>query len=312
MRALRPMIAIGCVVLLPSCELQKITTATATDVIIAEVVLRAGDSIQSAYLHRTITENQGARVPGALVTVREGNSGAQIRLTVAPDSMCVDDRPKDAVASIGTCYIARVPVTTIKPGLRYTLRIETPAGEVMTGASDVPAAFEIVRPAARSGAGVTTACRLEPNTTIDLTWTRSAGASVYLTDARLRNLRQALRAAGFDIEGNDAVGFEGLSISSADTTLRFPAEIGVFERFNNDKLPVLLAIHEGLPLDVDVTILVAAADRNYVNWVRGGNFNPSGSVHIASIYGDGTGLFGTLVPRRILISTKASTRTPCE
>jgi hypothetical protein len=45
-----------------------------------------------------------------------------------------------------------------------------------------------------------------------------------------------------------------------------------------------------------VRLTVAAVDRNYVNGVRGGSFNPSGRVRVSSVTGDGEGVFGSLVP----------------
>ena len=45
------------------------------------------------------------------------------------------------------------------------------------------------------------------------------------------------------------------------------------------------------------SVTVTAANRNYVNWARGGNFNPSGRVSIPSVTGDGTGVFGATVTR---------------
>ncbi|HLM67787.1 MAG TPA: hypothetical protein VK358_09680, partial [Longimicrobium sp.] len=63
--------------------------------------------------------------------------------------------------------------------------------------------------------------------------------------------------------------------------------------FNQD---LLRALQGGLPDKTAATVVVAAADRNFVNGVRGGNFNPSGQVRISSIVGDGVGVFGSLTP----------------
>lgn len=58
---------------------------------------------------------------------------------------------------------------------------------------------------------------------------------------------------------------------------------------------------------------MAAGDRNYVNWVRGGNFNPSGQVRVPSIVGDGTGVFASLVSReRILVTRDEASAPSCE
>jgi hypothetical protein len=51
--------------------------------------------------------------------------------------------------------------------------------------------------------------------------------------------------------------------------------------------------------------LIAAVERNYVNWVRGGNFNPSGLVRVSSLRGAATGTFGGVSVRefQVLSST---------
>lgn len=298
-------------VVLTSCEVQEITIADAQDVVVAEMVLRAGETLQTAYLHRTTTRGSAPTVRDARITVRDASTGGETRFAIDADSVCLDDVPANGIQS-GTCYAARVHSTTIRAGARYTLKIDFPNGRVMTGATDIPGVFDITTPRTLSGVGTSgSPCRLEPGTSMEVTWTRSAGASVYITEARLRNLRQALREAGNNFEGNGALDLVGLSISAADTTLEIPGELGLFDRFDDDLLPILLVIRDGLPPNVDATIVVAAADRNYVNWVRGGNFNPSGLVRVSSIQGDGRGVFGALVQRRVFISTRTVDRQPC-
>jgi hypothetical protein len=88
----------------------------------------------------------------------------------------------------------------------------------------------------------------------------------------------------------------GLAVSAADTTIVFPGEFGAFDRYDLDQ-GLALALQKGLPAGTDARVVVTAADRNYVNWVRGGNFNPSGVVKIPSLRGDGTGVFATSVSR---------------
>ncbi len=58
---------------------------------------------------------------------------------------------------------------------------------------------------------------------------------------------------------------------------------------------------------------VAAADRNYINGVRGGSFNPSGQVRISSVTGDGVGVFGSLVPLQAAVEAGPARagRPPC-
>lgn len=292
------------VLVLAGCELQGITVATPDDVVIAEVVLRAGASMQTAYLHRTATGGS-ARVFDAHVEVTEHGTSQSYVFEAAADSLCLKDQPVVPVPSTGTCYLARRAggSSLVRPGGTYSLRIRLPDGRELTGTTRVPGEFELVTPADR-------VCGLAPNHIIELTWRAAAGASVYIISTRLSGLRSALRAAGTPIEGDDPVDLFGLSITAADTTLSFPDELGLFNRFDSNLHPIMLAIRTGLPANVRVDGVVAAADRNYVNWVRGGNFNPSGLVRISSIQGDGFGVFGSLSLQDFQLWTEAPHRPP--
>ena len=79
----------------------------------------------------------------------------------------------------------------------------------------------------------------------------------------------------------------------------------MFDRFDPDLTEALAAIQGGLPPDVRAEVVIGAADRNYVNWERGGVFNPSGFVRIPSVAGEGTGVFGSVVPRSFQLTTLA-------
>jgi len=274
--------------LLCGCQLTEITVATSEDVIVAEVILRAGENEQYAYLHRTTRTNATGRVDSALVTVRDETTGGALQYQVVDPANCVQPRGQEPGLDIGTCYIAGRAAGFVRPEGRYALRIDV-ADRVLTGHLQVPGAFQLLRPATRS-------CNLNARQLLELSWSRAANAWVYVTDGHFINLRQALRREGVQVTGNDPVDLTGLSISGTDTTLVFPREIGLFDRFNEDLHPIVLAIQNGLPDGVVVDLTIGAGDRNYVNWVRGGVFNPSGQVRVPSIQGDGTGVFGAIVP----------------
>jgi hypothetical protein len=65
----------------------------------------------------------------------------------------------------------------VRAGAQYSLRISIPGRPDMHAATRVPGDFDFVTPAAGE-------CVLQPATTLELTWTRSADAWVYLTQAR--------------------------------------------------------------------------------------------------------------------------------
>jgi hypothetical protein len=272
--------------LVSGCELREVTAAEAQDVVVAEVILRAGVAVQTAYLHRTATVEGTARVFDARIEVREAASGAMFEYLADADSLCLTPAPPPGLGSTGTCYVSHGTTDMVRPGARYHLRIALKDGGVMTGTTTVPGDFTVLTPA-------TGTCELEPMTTLELVWTRSAGASLYIIGAQMRNLRAALTAAGTPVPPGMDPELVGLSVTAADTTLLFPGELGLFSRFDEELHPILIAIREGLPPHVVAMLGVAAVDNNYVNWVRGGTFNPSGMVRISSLDGDGHGVFGS-------------------
>jgi hypothetical protein len=289
------------------CELREITIALPQDIVVAEVILQAGERVQTAYLHRTLGPRGTARVLDATVIIQDEELDRAIRLFADADSLCLRPAPPGGLPSTGTCYIAHGGPEMVRPGALYTLRVELPDRPVLTGTTRVPAAFEFTVPAAP-------ACRLPPHTTLELAWTVSESAWVYVAQARFEGLVAALRTGGTTLPADledGPIDLLGLAISSTDTTMSMPAGFGLFDRANVALHPVLTAIRNGLPPDVTATVAVAAADRNYVNWVRGGSFNPSGTVRIPSVSGGGTGVFGSLLTRRRVLRTDDPALPPC-
>jgi hypothetical protein len=281
-----------------ACELREITYAAAQDIVVAEVILQADSRIQTAYLHRTATATGSARVLGARVFVRDEEFDTEFELLATADSICLTPPPQGPAPAIGVCHAAVVAPDAVRPGAVYSLHVELPDRPPLRGTTHVPGAFAVVQPAAAS-------CRLDPWTPLVLTWTRAEGAWVYVMQARFTGLAAALRAEGEAVPGGvpEPLDLLGLAIGAADTTVLFPAGFGLFDRGDDALHPVLLAIRHGLPANVSAAVAVAAADRNYVNWVRGGSFNPSGTVRVPSITGGGTGVFGSLVTRRVAVHT---------
>jgi hypothetical protein len=296
---MRPLLACAvAAAVVAGCELSEITFAGARDMVVAEVILQAGSRSQTAYLHRTATGRNTARVHGARVYVHDVERDVEFELLAEADSLCLTPAPPAALPSTGSCHHARVPVEAVRPGAAYSLRIDLPDGSVLTGRTTVPGAFDVVQPQAA-------ACRLDPGTELLLRWTSSAGAWAYPAQVRFTGLLSALRSGGHSVPPalTEPLNLLGLGIGAADTTILFPGGFGLFDRGDDALHPVLVAIRSGLPPEVDAHITIVAADRNYVNWVRGGNFNPSGLVRVPSISGPGTGVFASLVTRRLHIHT---------
>jgi hypothetical protein len=288
------------------CELSEITVALPQDIVVAEVLLRAESPVQTAYLHRTLGQNGSARVFSATVHVHDVERGADIVFSADADSLCLTPAPPPGLQGVGTCYVARGDADMIRPGARYTLRIALPDGPELRAATVVPGAFALTQP-------VASPCALEPGSTLELMWTASTGAWVYVTEVRFTGLTTALRAGGVALppETPEPIELLGLAIGAADTTMAFPAGFGLFDRAEESLHPVLVAIRGGLPADVRADIVVAAADRNWVNWIRGGSFNPSGAVRVPSVSGGGTGVFGAVVTRDLTMQTEATELPAC-
>jgi hypothetical protein len=281
------------------CELQEITLAESQDLVVAEVFVQIGQGANriTAFLHRTEDGNRGggAEVPGARVQLLVGPGIATMDLLETDVDQCLvpTEDPADQVP--GTCYAAPpLDELLVSDGDSIRVVIDLPDGGQLWGETVVPGGFAVVSP----GSSV---CTLGAGETLDIRWTASAGAWAYVSETVISGLRDALEPEGIEVE-EDPLDLVGLSISAADTTIVFPTEFGVFERFDLDR-DLALLLQQGLPAGISVAIVVAAVDRNFVNWVRGGDFNPSGQVRIPSLQGDGTGVLGSVVRRTIRMET---------
>lgn len=285
-----------------ACTLADVTIPAGEDRVVVEAVIRAGADRQNVLLHRTVEDGVVRGVPGARVVVRDQASGAEVVFAPAgAECYTLADgyTGSSALQVDATCY--RSPAAAgsfVQPGHTYELRIELPGGGgTVRGHTRVPGPF-MLRGLAFSPAGPpgeAPACVLPPDTPFPLTWSRAHGAWSYLVAMRVSGLREALAGRGIP-DVPERLELLGLAISETDTVIVVPGEVGVFDRFSQNQ-ELLLALRGGFPAGVNVELLVAAADRNYVNGVRGGRFNPSGQVRISSVGGAGAvGVFGSLVP----------------
>lgn len=270
----------------------------------AEAYLRTDVASQELFLYRTLPGRGGSlRVDGAQVTIRD-EAGRTLTLPPARGGEACARYDVFEEQSAGSCYASASNVRFVEPGRAYSLDVTLPDGGRLTGATTVPAAFEIRRPAAPT-------CVLDSGR-YQITWTRSEGAWAYQTVAWFRGLAPGLEALGVEAPP-DELELLGLALGTSDTTIVFPEEFGVFDRFSLDR-DLLLALQNGIPEGAYAELTVAAGDRNFVNWVRGGNFNPSGQIRVPSIIGDGTGVFAALmVLRRTLVAEGTPGELPsCE
>ena len=322
MRPTRPLVStllLGAATLAAAgCELTEVTTADSRDVLVVEAVLRPDRQVQEVMLHRTL---QGAVIPGeagARVRVRT-DDGREIAFSPTAPENCLSGesrllRGDDTLRVQASCYRspAGESASWVVPGRSYELLVETARGERVRGTTRVPGGFGLrgLSRALRDAATGELRCFLPPGTEMGLTWSAASGAWAYLTEMEVYGLRRVLGGSGIGTIP-DPLRLVGVSVSESDTTVVVPSEVGAFDRLSYDQ-ELLRAIQGGFPEDVQVHIVVAAADRNFVNGVRGGQFNPSGTVRISSVVGDGVGVFGSIVPVRLVMDVRGGrTVFPC-
>lgn len=293
--------------LLVGCELSEVTLTEPERAVVAEAYVRLSVRrgfdprpspipLVTVLLHETLAAAGGSGpVPGAAIVVRRASDGLAIALRETGLGDCVITTP---VAGGGTCYAVAAPtpaLETLAPGDRLSLRIDLADGGELVSETTIPGRFELlsIRDA--------TVCVAPPLTATDLVWSRSAGAWAYIADTFISGLGREFGQERVD----DPLYLFGLAVSAQDTTIVFPREFGVFERVELER-DVALALQQGLPDQTSALITVAAVDRNWVNWARGGNFNPSGAVRVPSVRGNGTGVFGSAVLRSIRVVSDAT------
>ena len=284
---------------LTACELTEVTIVDFAEIFIVEAKVTvaedpAGNSLR-VFIHGTAPgSGPGSRTfDDARVTVVD-SAGNPAVLDLAAIEACVAILPEDQT---GSCFTAGATLAAgYEPGESLTLDVELVDGRRLSGSTTIPGGFEL------GAAGGT--CLLTPDTRLPLEWTPSQGAQAYVSETLIVGLPDALADEG--IEAPDTLYLVGLSISESDTTVSFPDQFGVFDRFDLDR-DLAVRLQAGLPEGASAQIAITALDENETNWARGGNFNPSGPVRVSSLVGDGSGAFGSAVTRRFTIVSSTDT-----
>jgi hypothetical protein len=275
--------------LLTGCELDEVSLAEPENVLVAEVYVLMGDGADemTAFLHWTLGSDPSVNLVNASVQLR-GEEG--IAIDLSPDERTACLTSETAEKTEGSCFVAPpLGEDVFDPGERVTVSIVLPDGRSLQGGTTLPGNFRFRAPRV---AGV---CGLPPNKTLEVRWTRAEGTWAYAAETLIWGIRAAAGDLGIEVD-EDPLSLLGLSVSETDTAIVFPSEFGVFSRLDLDRELALL-LQKGLPLGTSADVTIAALDRNYVNWIRGASFNPSGQVRIPSLRGDGTGVVGSAVRR---------------
>lgn len=296
-----PWMALASVVVGLGCELEEVTLAEPEDIMVVEAYIMVGDGRDqvSAFLHWTLgTRPARDLLDRDVLIIRE--DGMTIPLIPDDPEECL--LPELVEVTEGVCFSAGPNAEGLFwPGSRVELEIQAEGVGTVRGATVIPDDFHLTRPSSDR-------CALPPDTTLNLVWTRSPGVWAYSAETEIRGLKAALGVDGIEVEA-DSVALLGLAVSDADTTIAFPKEFGVFDRFDLEQ-ELALALQKGLPRGVTADVVIAGLDQNYANWVRGGNFNPSGPVRVSSLRGPGLGVFGSVFRRTLVVKGGDPIYTP--
>ena len=283
-----------------ACELTEVTLVESDDVVIVEALLQLhpgptpgnGRALMRVFLHRTLRPDGSAdAVPGAVVRVESGRRGWVFDIPEIEASECAVVTPE---LGTGTCHGLSIGPGVIAPGDVAELRIDFPADRSVRATSSIPGPFDLLRPEVDH-------CALPPKQNFEITWSVASGAQAYISETTISGLDAALEPLGIDVE-HEPLRLTGLSVSSTDTVVVYPSQLGIFSRTEIER-DLAAELREGLPQGAEAEVAIAAVDRNFVNWARGQSFNPTGLVRVPSVIGDGTGFFGSAVVRVFSLET---------
>ncbi len=295
-------IVLVAVLTMAACELQEVTVVDVEDVIIVEAYALVGVDTPDptvgrrlwAFVSRTVGGEGASDIPPAEVEVVR-TDGRRFVLEAVDDQNCISDGDR---VRPGVCYDAGAAASRLRPGDELELTVRLADGRTLGGRTTIPGDFRLEQQASP--------CGVRPDTPFEVRWSAASGASAYVNETRIDGLDRALEDEG--IEAPDELFLLGLSLSASDTTIVFPSEFGVFDRFDLDQA-LTVRLQRGLPDETQAFVGITATDRNYVNWARGGNFNPSGQVRVPSVHGDGSGVFASGVMRRFGVFAGSSEQT---
>lgn len=288
---MRGIVALALALPLAACELQEVTLAEPDPFIVVEAFLVAGDPTPVAGVHASAGAAELLSTLAGMALTHEGEVTPFVRISpFAGGCLALGVDPLDPEAFPGGfgCYEAEPP-EPIGPERLYRLDIVLDDGSRLAGATRVPGQVEFT-----SDAGGSEPCYLAPATQVELSWHPTAGAAAYLIDLQAFGVAEALQREGIVADVPEPLVLRGLAIGDGDTTIVLPREFGLFDRFTLDA-ELLLALQRGMPEGISFNVTVAAIDQNFVNWVRGGDFNPSGLIRTPSMFGEaGTGVIASM------------------
>ena len=297
----RDWLALSAFFLLCGCELTEVQIEPISDLVVAGVTVTLAvdpldpsrvDTHARALITRFRREWEH-EVPGASVQIR-GEAGQVLHLAEMSEPLvtCVTQLMGGFVRPpAGSCHAASASGTHFAPGERLSLTVTLPDGGVLTAESRMPGAFTSLDLSLQDSR-----CRLDPDTRHRFDWTPSDGSWGYVAEAEFAGL-------GDLWTGQDPL-FLAATLRGADETgMLFPRDL-LFELGGPNATDLYRTLHEGIPGGASAEVSVGAVDRNWINWTREGRINLDGEVLIPSVFGDGTGWFGTAVRWKVGIESR--------
>ena len=296
-----PGLAIPAMLVLGGCQLADVEVAPSPEVIVARVtaVLTVDDPLQPSRLGTSVValitrsdRELSHEIPGATVRIA-GEHGQSLRLEEVPDprSTCITRlgngfrRPPG-----GSCHIGRMSPSPFAPGEQISLEVALPDGRLLTGASRLPGLFAPSGLSLRAGR-----CRVEPDTGYRFSWQPVPGARTFIAEARVTGLGE--------LWSSEDPLYLPVALRSADhTAMVFPRDF-LYELTEREEWELQRVLYTGLPEGATADVSIGAVDRNWANWIRVRR-GLEGEVRVPSVFGDGTGWFGTAVVWQVGIESR--------
>ncbi len=296
--------AAGCDVTdVPTGSGQKLFVASATVVLTVDPAEPTRIGTRAVALVSEAWQQVLREVPGASVRIT-GASGRSLSLVEEEDplgtctvlhreSYTVDGQPRP----IGSCHTATAASAVFAPGELLTLAVTTPDGAVLEGTSRMPDAFVPRGLSVEDGR-----CRVEPGTAYRFAWSPVDGAWAHIGEAEVTGLSPSLWSSSDPLYLPVTVLGRGREV----TDMVFPTDFLLELLSDVDNVELHRTLDAGLPGGARAEVTIAALDRNWANWIREGRLNINGETVIPSVFGDGTGMFGTAVRWKVSVESRAA------
>lgn len=302
---------LGMMVGAAGCDVTDVPTGSGqkTLVVLATVVLTIDPAEPSRIDTRAVVVVSEAyqqlltEVPGAAVRIT-GASGRSLSLaaeedplgacTVLPEDLYGEDGP---LGTVGSCHTAAAPSAVFAPGEVLTLAVTTPDGAVLKGTSRMPDAFVPQGLSVEDGR-----CRVEPGSGYRFAWAPVDGAWAHVGEAEITGLSPSLWSSSDPLYLPVTVLGRGRDV----TDMVFPGDFLLELLSDVDNVELHRTLDAGLPGGARAEVTIAALDRNWANWIREGRLNINGETVVPSVFGDGTGMFGTSVRWKVEVESRAA------